>query len=51
MSDKTIIDVINDINELKLGFIKIENDNKLLKKELRILKEAFDKLKGKNIIF
>ncbi len=51
MTDKTIIDVIDDINELKLGFSKIENDNKLLKKELRILKETFDKLKGKNIIF
>ena len=51
MSDKTIIEIADELNQLKHDFIKIENDNKLLKKELRMLKEAFDKLKGKNIIF
>ncbi len=43
--------LIEEVKQLKCDLLRIENDNKILKKEFRLLKETFDKLKGKNIIF
>ena len=43
--------LIDEIKQLKSDLSKVENVNKLLKKEFRLLKETFDKMKGKNIIF
>ena len=44
-------EIIEEVKQLKNDLHKMEIDNKNLRKEFKNLKETFDKLMGKNIIF